>query len=197
MYITGNFHLPTFKGGWFHKYALFEECILACSLLLVFVLAASLSVMSFTSLLFPPLIYQSTTLFKPSGIFLHPVLRFLQFSHFLPTVSEIKGIINKKSLCTLGKVIEQFLPSCSAGSFPTHCFSWSNTALSLKPGINITDSGTLKCHYSKIFNLRFTVSWGGHILVLKYPQKEIQKGRKLATRHLQLKKINSTAAYSS
>lgn len=96
MYITGNLHLPTFKGGWFHKYALFEDCILACSLLLVFVLAASLSVMSFTSLLFPPLIYQSTTLFKPSSIFFHPVLRLLQFSHFLPTVSEIKGIINKK-----------------------------------------------------------------------------------------------------
>lgn len=98
MYSTGDFHCLQFKGGWFPKHALFKDHIfVSFSFAALFVLVAPLSAMPFSSLSFPPLSSQSTALFHHTIRHLSPPTSQILtgFPHFLPTVSKIKGIINK------------------------------------------------------------------------------------------------------
>lgn len=151
-----------------------------------FVLVAPLSAMPFSSLSFAALTSQNTIPFSHTIRHLSPPTSQIlaQFSHFLSTVNNIKGTINKNHFLShihfsTEKPQNSCLISIQLVLFATHCFSWSTTALSLKPGVNL-GSGTLKCHYSKIFQPLLPSFLGRPYTISKTSIKGNSEGKNLS-----------------
>lgn len=148
------------------------------SFVALFVLVAPLSAMPFSSLSSSALTSQDTILFSHTIRHLSPPAFYIlaQSSHFPSTVNKIKGTSNKKTswgTFTSPRESHKSPHFHSDGLFPTHCFSWSTTALSLRSAVKL-DSQIPSSHYSKIFQPLLPSLLGK---TTKHLKKQTQRGK--------------------